>query len=65
MQTLAEHPELFVTLAIGAVMMMAQLGLAKGALALRRLRPCPSCGRNRHATVCEWCGHHQGGSPRG
>jgi recombinational DNA repair protein RecR len=57
MQTLAQHPELFAALAIGAVLMMAQLGLSKGALALKRSRrPCPSCGRIRHAAVCEWCG---------
>jgi hypothetical protein len=58
MQTLGQHPELFATLAIGAGLMMAQLGLSKGVLAPRRARrPCPSCGRIRHSAVCEWCGH--------
>ncbi len=61
MQMLAQHPELFATLAIGAVLMMAQLGLAKGMLAPRRTRPCPSCGRIRRAAVCEWCGHDRRG----
>jgi hypothetical protein len=57
MQTLTQHPALFASLAIGAVLMMAQLGLSKGALAHKRARrPCPSCGRIRHAAVCEWCG---------
>jgi hypothetical protein len=58
MQTLAQHPTLFAALAIGAGLMMAQLGMSKGLLAPRRARrPCPSCGRIRHAAVCEWCGH--------
>ena len=58
MQTLARYPELFVALAIGAVLMMTQLGLTKGLLAPRRARrPCPSCGRMRRGAVCEWCGH--------
>jgi len=57
MQSLA-HPELFAGLAIGAVLMMAQLGLSKGLLASKRARrPCPSCGRSRRRAVCEWCGH--------
>jgi recombinational DNA repair protein RecR len=59
MQTLA-HPEVFVALAIGAVLMMAQLGLSKGLLASKRARrPCPSCGRIRQRSVCEWCGHRR------
>jgi hypothetical protein len=63
MQLLAQHPELFATLAIGAVLMMAQLGLSKGLLAPRkgRGRPCPSCGRVRQRAVCEWCGRDRSG----
>jgi hypothetical protein len=61
MQMLAHYPTLFVALAIGAVLMMTQLGLSKGLLAPRRARrPCPACGRVRHAAVCEWCGQARG-----
>ena len=55
--TFDAHIAMLAVVTLGAGWLMAQAGLQKSALELRRRkRICPSCGREMHARVCTNCG---------
>ncbi len=54
--TLDPHVAILATITLGVGWMMAQAGLAKSALELKkRRRVCPSCGRRIDSRICSTC----------